>query len=384
MSAANSGVRTLVVSTDPAHSLFDALGETWTPGERDGIRVLSPMLSARQISSQARPDSEWPVVHEYLVRVIDTLGGDPVLAHELASIGGVEQVLALVELAQAHRSGEWELIVVDCAPTADTLRLLALPDVVGWYVERLLPAQRGLIKTLRPAALMATGMPAPSPSVVAAVSGWLDQLRDVRAQLTDQSCTVRLVVTPERVVLAESRRTWTALSLQGFTVDGVVVNRVPPPESSTMPAWVRRWCATAEAVLTEVGDSFPGLDVVRAPFRADEPVGIPALAQLAGDTYQPAGVSAAHLAETTIAPMRIESRGREYVLHLPLPLVSASEVRVQRRGDDLILGVGAHRRILSLPAALQRCQVRKASVRHGELRVTFVPDDTMWPRVDHS
>ena len=132
------------------------LALAWSPGEPDDIRVISPTLSARQIGDRARRDAGWAEVNDYLVQVVQTLGGDPLLAHELANLGGVDEVLALVELARAQRSGEWDLIVVDCAPSADTLRLLALPEMLGWYLERLLPAQRGLIKTLRPAALVAT------------------------------------------------------------------------------------------------------------------------------------------------------------------------------------------------------------------------------------
>ena len=168
------------------------------------------------------------MVQDYLLSVLDTVGIDPVVAEELTRLPGAEEVAALLELRSQVESGPWDLVVVDCAPTAETLRLLALPEALAWHLERLLPAQRGLIRTLRPAAAAAAGVPLPDPAVVEAVTGWHRQMREVHRILTGDQTSVRLVLTPERVVIAESRRTWTSLSLYGFVVDAVVVNRVLP------------------------------------------------------------------------------------------------------------------------------------------------------------
>ena len=377
--AARSGTRTLVMSTDAAHSLGDALGV----GLGGAGRVeVEPQLTALQVSAQGRLGAQWRVVQDYLLEVLDTLGIDPVVAEELTSLPGAEEIAALLELRSRADSGEWDLIVVDCAPTAETLRLLALPEALAWHLERLLPAQRGLMRTLRPAAAAAAGMPLPSPEVATTVSGWYRQMRDVHALLTGPAASVRLVLTPERVVIAEARRTWTSLGLYGFAVDGVVVNRVIPAAAARGDAWRRSWNEAQRVGLVEVAESFAGLPILRVPYLAGEPIGTDALDALAGliegdvsTTDDPLGV----LGPVRHDGMRVRRSGSGYVLSLPLPLVHAREVDLKRRDAELLVSVGDHRRVLSLPAALQRCVVRGARVREGTLRVTFEPDPDLWP-----
>jgi len=377
--AARSGTRTLVMSTDAAHSLGDALGV----GLGGAGRVeVEPQLTALQVSAQGRLGAQWRVVQDYLLEVLDTLGIDPVVAEELTSLPGAEEIAALLELRSRADSGEWDLIVVDCAPTAETLRLLALPEALAWHLERLLPAQRGLMRTLRPAAAAAAGMPLPSPEVTTSVSGWYRQMRDVHALLTGPAASVRLVLTPERVVIAEARRTWTSLGLYGFAVDGVVVNRVIPAAAARGDAWRRSWNEAQRVGLVEAAESFAGLPILRVPYLAGEPIGTDALDALAGliegdvpTTDDPLGV----LGPVRRDGMRVRRSGSGYVLSLPLPLVHAREVDLKRRDAELLVSVGDHRRVLSLPAALQRCVVRGARVREGTLRVTFEPDPDLWP-----
>jgi arsenite/tail-anchored protein-transporting ATPase len=381
--AARSGTRTLVMSTDAAHSLGDALDVSLTA---DGPVEVEPRLHALQVSAAGRVGAAWRVVQDYLLEVLGTLGIDTVVAEELTSLPGADEIAALLELrTRAHAEGggtEWELLVVDCAPTAETLRLLALPEALAWHLERLLPAQRGLMRTLRPAAAAAAGMPLPSPEVATTVTGWYRQMRDVQALLTAPSASVRLVMTPERVVIAEARRTWTSLGLFGFAVDGVVVNRVIPAAGSRADAWRRSWNEAQQAGLAEVVQSFAGLPVVRVPYLAAEPIGPDALDQLAaaveGDVAtedDPLGL----LEPVRHEGLRVHRSGTGYVLSLPLPLVGAREVDLKRRDTELLVSVGDHRRVLSLPAALQRCVVRGARVREGTLRVRFEPDPDLWP-----
>ncbi|HEU4998240.1 MAG TPA: ArsA family ATPase [Lapillicoccus sp.] len=378
--AARSGTRTLVMSTDAAHSLGDALG---VPLAADGPVEVEPRLHALQVSAPGQVGTEWRVVQDYLLEVLDTVGIDPVVAEELTSLPGAEEIAALLELRTRAASGEWDLIVVDCAPTAETLRLLALPEALAWHLERLLPAQRGIMRTLRPAAAAAAGMPLPSAQVASTVSGWYRQMRDVHALLTGPAASVRLVLTPERVVIAEARRTWTSLGLFGFAVDGVVVNRViPAAETGRGDAWRRSWNAAQQAGLDEVAESFAGLPTVRLPYLAAEPIGPDALDDLAGriegevsSSDDPLGV----LGPVRHEGLRVRRSGSGYVLSLPLPLVEAREVGLKRRDTELLVTVGDHRRVLSLPAVLQRCVVRGARVREGTLRVTFEPDPDLWP-----
>jgi len=392
--AARCGTRTLVMSTDAAHSLGDALGvdlaAAGTPGEPVEVE---PRLHALQVSASTRVGTQWRVVQDYLLDVLGTLGINPVVAEELTSLPGAEEIAALLELRSRAGSpgnhprdpgsGEWDLLVVDCAPTAETLRLLALPEALAWHLERLLPAQRGLMRTLRPAAAAAAGMPLPSAEVATTVTGWYRRMRDVHALLTGPSASVRLVLTPERVVIAEARRTWTSLGLYGFAVDGVVVNRVfPAAGPGRGDGWQRSWNEAQQSGLDEVADSFAELPVVRAPYLAAEPIGPDALDHLAGrlsgevtSADDPLGV----LGPVRHEGLRVRRSGSGYVLSLPLPLANARDVDLKRRDAELLVSVGDHRRVLSLPAVLQRCVVRGARVQDGVLRVTFAPDPELWP-----
>ena len=379
--AARSGVKTLVMSTDAAHSLGDALDVDLAGRPGEPLEV-EPGLFALQVSPPHLLGASWRVVQDYLLSVLGTVGVDPVVAEELTRLPGAEEVAALLELRAQVESGPWDLVVVDCAPTAETLRLLALPEALAWHLERLLPAQRGLIRTLRPAAAAAAGVPLPEPAVVDAVSGWHRQMRQVHRLLTGDQTSVRLVLTPERVVIAESRRTWTSLSLYGFVVDAVVVNRVFPDAVAdagrrTPDPWRAGWNTTQQQGLEEVRDSFAGLAVHVTPYLAAEPIGPDALAQLAAE--QDGGPDDL-LAPVAHRGMSVDRDGDGFLLTLPLPGAHAADLVLQRRGDELLVTLGEHRRVLTLPAALQRCVVERAAVREGRLAVRFVPDEEVWPR----
>jgi arsenite-transporting ATPase len=384
--AARSGVKTLVMSTDAAHSLGDAL-DVPLGGVAGGRPVeVEAGLSALQVSPPHLVGESWRTVQEYLLEVLDTVGVDPVVAEELTRLPGAEEVAALLELRSQVESGPWDLVVVDCAPTAETLRLLALPEALAWHLERLLPAQRGLIRTLRPAAAAAAGVPLPDPAVVETVSDWHRQMRAVQRLLTGDRTSVRLVLTPERVVIAESRRTWTSLSLYGFVVDAVVVNRVFPDAAAdagrrTPDAWRTAWNAAQQHGLREVAESFSGLPLHVTPYLAAEPIGADALAGLA-DAQEGVqeGADGDLLAPVTHRGLTVDRVDDGFVLTLPLPLAHAADLALQRRDDELVVTLGDHRRVLTLPAALQRCVVQGASVRDGRLVVRFVPDEEVWPR----
>jgi arsenite-transporting ATPase len=383
--AARQGIKTLVMSTDTAHSLGDAMGVDLVTAadDPDPVVEVEPGLSALQLSAAHRVRRSWRSVQDYLLIVLAGLGVDPVVADELTELPGADEIVALLELRAQVESGTWDLVVVDCAPTAETLRLLALPEALAWHLERLMPAQRGLLRSLRPAAAAATGLPLPGPQVLETVRRWQESLREIQSILTAETTSVRLVLTPERVVIAESRRTLTSLRLYGFAVDQVVVNRVFPtpdsPESDQEPAhtsWLAGWNAAQQRGLSEVRHSFEPLPIVITPYLSHEPVGADALAALAeartGEISDVLTTAPAH-------GMTVRPEDGGYLLTLPLPLVTAAELDLKRRDDELLVSVGDHRRVLSLPSVLRRCVVTGAVVRDATLRVRFVPDEKVWP-----
>jgi arsenite-transporting ATPase len=383
--AARSGIKTLVMSTDPAHSLGDALGVVLVTAPADGDPVVDvePGLSALQLSAAHSVQRSWRSVQDYLLTVFKGLGIDPVVADELTELPGADEIVALLELRTQVESGPWDLVVVDCAPTAETLRLFALPEALAWHLERLMPAQRGLLRTLRPAAAAASGLPLPGVQVLETLRRWHESLREIQSILAAETTSVRLVLTPERVVIAESRRTLTSLRLYGLAVDQVVVNRVFPTagsaksgEESKPAPWLAGWNEAQQRGLSEVRHSFDPLPIVIAPYLSHEPVGTDALAALAEACTGEVGDV---LLATPAQGMTVRPEGGGYLLTLPLPLVTAAQVNLKRRDDDLLVSVADHRRVLSLPSVLRRCVVTGAVVRDATLRVRFVPDERLWP-----
>ncbi|MGZ4464227.1 MAG: ArsA family ATPase [Nocardioides sp.] len=360
--AAARGLRTLVLSTDAAHSLADAFGQ---PVGSEPTPVADHLF-VQQVDAQKRFEQSWAEIQRYLLSVLDVAGVDPVAAEELTVIPGAEEVLALLELRLQALSGAWDVIVVDCAPTAETLRLLALPEALGWYMQRVLPVERRVVKALKPVLQKAAGVPMPGDGVFDAVERLHAELEEVRALLSGPHASVRLVMTPENVVLAEARRSYTTLSLYGYRVDGVVANRVFPTDGAD--AWRAGWVSAQDAVLTQVAQSFAGLPVWRSVYRPGEPVGVDTLAALAADVYGDHDPLADPVGE---GPFRVTRTGSTAVLHLALPNVTRAEVDLARNGDELVVTVGSYRRLLTLPAGLARHRVAGARVDDGGLRVRF-------------
>jgi arsenite/tail-anchored protein-transporting ATPase len=364
--AASRGLKSLVLSTDAAHSLGDALGVAPLTGDPSEV---APGLFAQQVDARGRFERSWGDVQGYLLEVLDAVGVDPVRAEELTVLPGAEEVLALLEVRDQVRSGLWDFVAVDCAPTAETLRLLALPEALGRYVERVFPVERRLVRTLRPMLDRVAGVPLPRDRVLDAVQHLHADLSEVREVLTDNEATVRLVLTPEAVVVAEARRTLTSLSLYGYRVDAVVANRVFP--SGGDDPWRAGWVAAQSEQLREVEASFSPLPVHRSPYRAAEPVGLGQLLEVAEETYGPADPLALPAPGEA---MTVDREDDQWVLSLPLPLAERRDLDLLRTGDDLVLSVGPWRRVLALPAVLRRCRVVGAVLDGGRLRITFEPD----------
>ncbi|MEI2775301.1 MAG: ArsA family ATPase [Tetrasphaera sp.] len=380
---ARRGAATLVLSTDAAHSLGDALDRDLSASGSTGPVSIEPCLHALQASGRAHFDGSWTIVHDYLASTLSSLGVDPLVAEEMTSLPGSEEIAALLEVRDQVRSGRWDLVIVDCAPTAETLRMLALPESIAWHLGRMIPGTVGLRRAARPAAAAALGIPLPDVRFLEVIRAAYEDMLGVHEILASPRASVRLVMTPEAVVIAESRRTWTSLSLYGYAVDAVYVNKVLPPsaagEAGAAADWLASWNRAQTAGIAEVSQSFDGLPVIRAPYLPQEPVGPDALAGLAA-AWQDEALTGHVLDAVATRTMRVDRTTEGYTLALPLPLTTAREVGLQRREDELVLTVGDHRRIVTLPAVLTRCTVVSARVRSGALTVGFVPDPAQWPR----
>jgi arsenite-transporting ATPase len=364
--SAARGLRTLVMSTDTAHSLGDALGVSVGAEPRE----VMAGLHAQQVDTQRRFEQSWAEVQRYLLMVLDAAGVDPITAEELTVLPGAEEVLALLELRRQVLSGRWDVIVVDCAPTAETLRLLALPEALGWYMDRVLPMERRVVKALKPVLAKAAGVPMPNDSVFDALERLHGELAEVQEILTGKSASVRLVLTPENVVVAEARRSLTTLSLFGYQVDGVVANRVFP--ESAGDDWRAGWVRAQTAVLEEVERSFTGVPVWRSAYQPREPVGVAALEAFAVTAY---GEDDPLSRPTGPGPMSLLRTESGATLRIELPFAQRADVDLARHGDELVVTVGSYRRVLALPSALRSHVVAGARIEDHALHVRFVASE---------
>ena len=360
---ADAGLRTMVLSTDPAHSLADSFDHDLGPLAAE----VAPNLWGQQLDAQERMEEGWHDIQGWLREVFAWAGVDGIEAEELSVIPGLDEVFALADIKQHVESGEWDVVVVDCAPTAETIRFLSLPDILARYMERLFPVGRRVNKLMAPVLSKVTTLPVAGDDVFEATSSFYDRLDGVREILMDPARTsVRLVVNPERMVIAEARRTYTYLSLFGYRVDAVVANRLLP--DAIADPWFERWKQLHVEHLREIEDGFAPLPVLKVELAPMEMVGLDALRRFGEEVYGELD-AASRLHEGQ--PLTVTRRGGRTTLALELPFADKGDLELGRRGDELLVRVGPYRRAITLPDSLRSKPVVDAALKQGRLKVTF-------------
>lgn len=363
LAAADAGHRTLVTSTDPAHSLADAiavgLGSDPTP--------VVPRLDGQQIDTQRQLDRYWGSIRRQLMDVLDWGGAGGIEAEEFLIFPGMDELFALLEVNRHARSGSYDVVVVDCAPTAETLRLLSLPEVLSWYFEKVMPTERRIMRAARPLLSKLTDLPLPEDEVFSAAQSIFESIDEVKDLMSKPEITsARLVVNPEKMVIDEARRTYSYLGLFGYGVDGVVVNRVLPDLVSD--PYFERWRSIQKGHLDELEDAFADVPRLKLRLFDDEMVGVDRLRVMAGELYGEVDPVAGF---TATSPFHIVEGDNEVTMQLDLPLVEKSDLDVFRHGHELYVRLGPYRRSFILPDALHRREVTRARLEGGRLHVTF-------------
>lgn len=364
--AAERGVRTLAISTDPAHSLGDA----YDCEVGDDPTKLARNLYARQIDPTARVEKDWAIVRSQITALLDWAGTDALEAEELAVLPGLEEIFALVDLVDYHRTGEYEAVIVDAAPTAETLRLLALPEVLRWWMSNVWPVGRGLAKIVRPVVTRVSSLPFASDETLDAAEEVYGKIVEAHRLLSDPSLSsVRLVFNAEKVVLAETRRTYTYLSLFGYPVDAVVANKlVSRSDSAGGGELVESWARREEIWIEQAKRDFEGLEMLECPYRASEPVGLDELVEIGEVVYgdeDPISIFAQR------APVSVSTDDEYVCLEIFLPLTRKEEIDVYRKGTELYIRVGNQTRSVHLPHSLARRVIESARYRRDTLTVSF-------------
>ena len=360
---AASGYRTVVMSTDPAHSLGDSFDiELGAEATKVGDN-----LWAHEVSSLHEMQRHWARLHEYAVEVFSTQGLDEVLADEVANPPGMDEVASLMWIKHYAQRAEHDVLIVDCAPTGETLQLLTFPDAAKWWLDKIYPWSRRAMRVARPVLQPMMHMPLPSDEVYASLKDLLMDLDGMRKVLTDpEITTVRIVLNLEKMVVKEAKRAYTYLSLFGYVTDAVIVNRLLPGDLHD--ELFQKWQLIHHRYQREVEESFAGIPIFNVPLFDREVVGEEMLSRMAQAIY---GEEDPARRFATSNPQRIDKEGPDYVLSLKVPFVDKSAVDLSRHNGDLYVTVGNYRREITLPRVLARRETAGASIEDGELRVRF-------------
>lgn len=370
-------MRVLVASADAAHSLGDVLGEPLGPEPRklemQGDERFSGTLAAVEVDARAEVARHWGAVREYLGQLFRHQGIEEVMADELALLPGLEELTTLLAVDAWARDGAYDLVVVDCAPTDSALRLLTLPDAAHSALRILLKLQRAIAGMVTPLARNLVAVPLPGPEVFRDAERLIyRQLGKLRELISDPDTSVRLVLTPEQMVIDESLRARTDLALFGVAVDAVVMNRLLPEQVAAEPffaGWVRQQAARH----TEVAELFTPLPVLPAPLQDDEVVGLARLRAHGEILFRD------HAPEALLSSepgLEFRREGSGYALRLPLPNARPEDLEVTRVGTQLMVRTGSVRRPIPLPRHLSSIEVSGARCRDGILEVRFCPTET--------
>jgi arsenite/tail-anchored protein-transporting ATPase len=361
--AARLGKRTLVISTDSAHSLSDALDVKVGPKPTR----IARHLDALEIDVNEELSSHWGVIHDWLTRFMTFKGMQDAVAEEMAILPGMEELFSLLRVKMYAESGQYDAIIVDCAPTGETVRMLGVPEMLNFYFQRIFPIQRTVVRSVRPVAQRMTDMPLPSDAVFGAVKALYQQMEGMGPLLrAPKTSSIRLVLNPEKMVIKESQRLHTYLGLFAFPVDCVIANRVLPDEARS--SYFDRWFEVQAAHLADARAAFDPLPFLSARLFDREMVGLTLLEEFGRDVFQDRDPTEVLYEET---PLEIRKEGRGYSLFLRLPFAEKDRIEVFTRGDDLVVQVDNQRRNLALPRTLASRRLLGAAFESGRLRVRF-------------
>ena len=360
---AATGAKTLVMSTDPAHSLADAFAADLAS---EPVEV-APNLWAEQIDVQRRLEENWQEIRDHAAALLNWAGLAEIEAEELSVIPGLDEIFSLADVKRHHDHDPYDALIVDCAPTGETLRLLSLPDIIRWYMERVFPVERRIMGALRPVAKRLTSFPFPDEGVYGAVERFYQRLDGVRELLRDRNTTsVRLVVNPERMVIAEAMRTFTYLSLFGYPVDAIVANRLLPDQVED--PYFLRWKEIQSRHMESIDAAFAPTPILTARLHDRELAGADALTGFADELYGELQADAVLYDAQPVTLDKVEGR---YVLSMHLPFAEKDELELSAARDELFVKVGPYRRTLSLPAVLAGRAVAEAHMNGDRLEVSF-------------
>ncbi|HEX8745222.1 MAG TPA: TRC40/GET3/ArsA family transport-energizing ATPase [Thermoleophilaceae bacterium] len=364
---AAAGMRTVIVSTDPAHSLSDSL-ETELGGDP---RPCGDNLWGQEVQAQDEMERHWEAVQDWMGELLAEQGIDQITADELTVPPGMDELFSLLQIKDHHEGGEFDAVIVDCAPTGETLRLLSFPDVASWWLEKVFPIERRLMAAARPFAKSLLDVSLPSGRVFDDVERLVSNLVSMNGILRDRATTsIRLVMNPDRMVIREAMRTYTYLNLYGYLTDAVVVNRVFPEEVAE--GYFAEWRELQQEQMELVRSAFAPVPILTAPYMAQEVVGAEMLDRLGDAIFD--GAEAARILHEDVSQELFSSNGSA-TLRLAMPFVEKADIDLKKIGLDVVVRVGGQKRTIILPATMAAYRPRSAKFEDGALSVLFEKEE---------
>jgi arsenite-transporting ATPase len=363
--AAERGYRTIVLSTDAAHSLADSFDVPLGPEPT----LVGPNLWGQESEVSYNIEKYWGTIQSYVSSVFQWRGLNEVMAEEMSVLPGMDELASLLWIAEHHDKGAYDVIVVDAAPTGETLRLLSLPEVGKWWIEKIYPIQRRIAQVTGPIVGRVIGMPMPGDAVYKAGEQLFGRLEHMHELLADPELTsIRLVLNLEKMVIKEAQRAFTYFNLYGYPTDLVICNRVVPDDAGP---YFEAWRQAQARYWPEVQADFDPIPIRRAPFFEHEVVGMPMLRELGAAVFEGEDPTAFYYRGH---PYSVRREDGAFVLSLELPFTSKEEVRLHRNGDELVVQVGWWRRNLILPRALVDLPTSGAGFDDHVLKVRFAAE----------
>lgn len=364
---AELGYKTLVLSTDPAHSLADSFDQEM--GHEP--QLVRPNLWGAELDALMELEGNWGAVKRYITQVLQARGLEGVQAEELAILPGMDEIFGLVRMKRHYDEGTYDVLIIDSAPTGTALRLLSIPEVGGWYMRRFYKPLQGMSVALRPLVeplfRPIAGFSLPDKEVMDAPYEFYEQIEQLEKVLTDnQQTSVRLVTNPEKMVIKESLRAHAYLSLYNVATDMVVANRIIP--DTVNDPFFKKWKENQQIYKQEIHDNFHPLPVKEVPLFSEEMCGLEALERLKETLYADEDPAQVYYKEDTI---RVIQDQQDYRLELYLPGMTKDKIQLNKTGDELNIRIGNHRRNLVLPQALAALNPSGAKMEEDYLKIRF-------------
>lgn len=360
---AQRGRKTLIVSTDPAHSLGDSFDRPLSPEPEE----IAPNLWAQEIDTTHEIEKGWGKVQEYLTALFTTKTVKDITTEELTVFPGMEDLLSLLRILGYYREGRFDCIIIDCAPTGETLSLLSFPELLRWWMDRLFPMKRKVAKIIRPVIQPFTEIPLPGDDILGEIESIYHQLDEMREVFADREVTsIRIVVNPEKMVIKEAQRSFTYLNIYNYNIDGIIVNRVMPEEVTD--GYFSGWKDIQKKYRTLIDESFSPVPVFEAPLFEQEVVGIEMLRRMGEAVFGGRDPEAILFRSRT---QRVEKNEAGYVMTVSMPFAAKNEVQLSQKGDELIIRVGAVKRVMTLPRSLTSLRITGARFADGGLELHF-------------